>query len=140
MGKIATNVHRKDSVEQHAHKLEDGSETEGALYKPNADRTFPHTHLYQHDGKTLETGCSPIGPGHTHDYQPEPGHEVSETGGPIAVHTGPGKEIPRADSLQRTKGQWIVRSVAGAVVARGATKMDALKDYETKWGKKLSQE
>jgi hypothetical protein len=67
MGKIDTRVYHKDqALEDHAHKLSDGSYTGGSLYKPNKDRTFPHTHLYQHMGKTLETMPAPIGEDHTH--------------------------------------------------------------------------
>lgn len=97
MGKIGQNVHRKDSYpEDHAHKVSEGAFTGGMIPKPNKDRTFPHTHLYEHDGKTLETGVAPDAPGHTHDFKPEDiiGSQ-SETGPAVPVDKGTGKPIPR---------------------------------------------
>lgn len=95
MGKINKRVLRKDTTEDHCHGLEDKKETGGMLLKPAKDRMQPHTHLYQHDGKTYETGLAPNDAGHTHDYQPEPGHEYAETSGPKKCDKGLGKEIPR---------------------------------------------
>lgn len=66
-------------MEDHAHKLPNGETTLGALYKPNKDRMFPHTHLYQHNGKTLETSPAPIGGNHNHDT------ECGQSGGPVKV-------------------------------------------------------
>lgn len=96
MSKVPTRVQRKDSEDEHAHKLPDGSFTGPMLYKPNRDRSFPHSHLYEHDGKTLETGVAPIGGDHTHDCKSEDvvGDEA-ETGGPVPVPKNPGKAIPR---------------------------------------------
>lgn len=80
MGKIHTRVHHKDSVlEDHAHKLPDGTFTGGQLLKPNKDRAFPHAHLYQHSGDTLETGLADIGGDHVHDS------EAGITSGPVPV-------------------------------------------------------
>jgi hypothetical protein len=95
MGKIARNIHRKDSENDHAHKLEKGGLTGGMLNKPNKDRQELHSHLYQHEGKTYETNLAPNEKGHTHDYQPEPGHEYAETAGPVPVKKGAGPVITK---------------------------------------------
>jgi len=80
MGKINTRVHHKDQgLEDHAHKLPNGKYTGGMLLKPNSNQSFPHTHLYQKEGKTLETNQAPVGGDHTHIT------ELGITSGPTEV-------------------------------------------------------
>jgi hypothetical protein len=88
MSQYKVRVARKDSVENHAHKLPDGSYTGPELPKPNATRMNPHTHLYQMQGKTMESGVADEGPGHTHATA------LGESAGPVAVPKGKGQAIP----------------------------------------------
>lgn len=88
MGIVQKRVSRKDQTEDHAHKMPDGTMTGCALWKPNKDRTFPHTHLYQFEGKTCETDVADEGPGHVHEVA------GGETGGPVAVQKSRGSQIP----------------------------------------------
>lgn len=123
MGKIKMQVHRKDSMEDHRHRLADGSYTGGALNKPNADRTFPHTHLYQHDGKTHETGLAASGGDHTHDSL------FGETAGPVGMGPKIGPEIPRNDHMdfvEREGSQWVVRSEGGKTLGKHPSKEAAV--------------
>lgn len=116
MGKISMRVYHKDqAAEDHKHRLPDGSYTGGSLYKPNSDRTFPHTHLYEHHGKTLESCLAPVGGDHTH------GSECGETSGPVPMYQGEA----RADSVERQGMYWVVKSGTGHVMSRHANRMDA---------------
>lgn len=119
MGKVNVRVHRKDqAAEDHAHQLPDGSFTGGQLLKPNSDQTFPHTHLYEHMGKTLESSPSSIGGDHTH---------ITEKGisaGPVDVPKTSSFEHERNDSITRQGMHWIRRSSTGHVIKRGFYRND----------------
>jgi hypothetical protein len=81
MGKIHTRVHHKDqALDDHAHRLPDGSFTGGQILKPNKDRSFPHTHLYTGpNGDTMESCPAEVGGDHVH------GTEKGVSGGPVPV-------------------------------------------------------
>lgn len=76
MGKVHQRIHRKDQFEDHVHAMPKGQQkTGGMLFKPNiaktekafADPTLSvHSHLYQVNGKTMETGVAPNNPDHEH--------------------------------------------------------------------------
>lgn len=116
---------RRDSEQDHIHSLADGSETQGALGKPSQSTQFPqHSHLYQHEGDTLETGISFDEPGHTHETI------LGESSGPKSM---PKKESfgPRNDSLQRIGREWQVRSPEGVVLSKGSSAEDASSRYDS---------
>lgn len=127
MGKIQTRVYRKDqAVEDHAHQLPDGTFTGGMLLKPNSDRSFPHTHLYQHEGKTYETGLCAIGGDHTHVTV------AGMTSGPVAVRKDAQQDVQRNDSVNREGMYWVRRSITGHVIARGVNRNDVMDDVKKK--------
>lgn len=111
---------RRDASLDHIHSLPDGKKTDGMIAKPTASNMMsPHTHLYQHEGKTHETGlASDSDPGHTHESI------IGETSGRLNM---PAQESfgPRNDSALRIGREWVVRNDSGVVVARGATAKEA---------------
>jgi hypothetical protein len=119
MSKITVRAYRKDEIDSHVHKLPDGSYTQPPLLKPNKDRTFPHTHLYVSQGKTLETGLAEMGGDHTHIT------EIGMTSGPVA------EASERKDSIDRIGTSWVVRSETGAITSRHFSKEDAEKQLKS---------
>lgn len=129
MGKFQPRVHRKDasSDEDHAHSVPGGGKTGGSLYKPNKDRTFPHTHLFQWEGETYETGPAPMGPGHKHATK------LGETGPAVKMTKALGTEIPREkndsnernDFVERVGSKWVVKSESGEVLGTHPSKEKA---------------
>lgn len=87
MGKIQTHVVKRDSVQDHKHALPDGRMTSGMLMKPSTNPGFPmHTHLYELDECTYETGPEEDGPGHVHSVG-----LLGETSGPLRMDKEPGQ-------------------------------------------------
>lgn len=119
MGKYYSRVIRRDSSQDHVHSLPNGVMTQGALAKPAQSQMFGrHSHLYQHEGKTHETGIADDGPGHFHETV------IGESSGPLKM---PKKEDfgPRNDEAFRIGREWVVRNDSGTVIARGETAAEA---------------
>lgn len=119
MGKVYTRVMRRDSMQDHVHSLPDGRKTLGMLGKPNShSQAGSHTHLYEHEGVTHETGVAFDEPGHVHESI------LGETSGPQKM---PAKEEfgPKNDSAFRIGREWVVRNDSGIVIARGDTEAEA---------------
>jgi hypothetical protein len=63
-GQFRVRVYRKDSEEDHAHKLHNGKYTRGMNMKPDGR----HAHLYELDnGDMMETSGAPTGVAHDHE-------------------------------------------------------------------------
>lgn len=118
---------RRDSMNEHVHDLETGGVTLGSLGKPSQSTQFPvHTHLYEHEGKTHETGPAQDGPGHTHEVMAEAGAITEGPRAPQAkVSFG-----PRNDSLMRIGGTWHLRNSEGNTIHVGRTPEDACRRYD----------
>lgn len=126
--KTHQRVSRRDSDQDHIHGLENGQDTLGQLLKPSQSTQFPmHTHLYQHEGKTHETGSSQEGPGHTHEVMEEAGEETSGPKSP-AAKTSFG---PRNDSLMRIGRYWHVRNENGVSLNVGDSPESACRRYDS---------
>jgi hypothetical protein len=119
MGKVYVRSVKRDSMDDHIHSLPDGKETGGMLSKPSqSNRAGAHTHLYQHEGVTHETGVAFDDPGHEHECV------LGETSGPRKM---PAKENfgPRNDTALRIGREWVVRNDSGDVIARASTQSEA---------------
>ena len=85
MGQFQKAVTHKDRIQDHIHSVPNKEGDTGTmLNKPNS----LHAHLYQFDGKTLETSDEPNDPYHVHKT------EVGETSGPKAPvdHDAPARK------------------------------------------------
>jgi len=76
-----------------------------------------HSHLYEHEGKTHESGISPEEPGHTHETI------LGDTSGPRSAS----KENfgPRNDTAFRIGSEWVVRNDSNVIIATGSTQDEA---------------
>lgn len=123
MSKFIKRTYRRDDQDNHAHRLKDGSYTGTPILKPNVDQTYPHTHLYQFNGKTFETGPSPMGPDHTHTT------EVGMTSAPVPPRKDMGSPS-RKDSIEglimfRQGTSWMIQSETGANLGKFKTQAEA---------------
>lgn len=80
MAKVSKRVYRKDSESSHMHALPNGQKTNVEMMKPqSSSRAGWHTHLYEMDGMTCETGPAFCGVDHAHDC------DLGMTSGPMIV-------------------------------------------------------
>lgn len=119
MSKSYVRISRRDGLfEDHIHALPDGHKTLGRLLKPSQSAVNPvHTHLYEHEGKTHESGQAYDEPGHTHETI------IGDTSGPQSMT----KESfgPRNDEAFRIGMEWVVRNDSNVVIASASTKAEA---------------
>ena len=117
--KTYPRIMRRDAAEEHVHALPDGHKTLGSLLKPSQSELLPmHTHLYEHEGVTHETGVAPDEPGHTHESV------LGDTSGPQKVPAQENFGV-KNDSAFRIGREWVVRNDSGIVIARGDTAAEA---------------
>jgi hypothetical protein len=126
MSQFKKATRRADSFEEHVHRLPDGSLTGGSLHKPTKDQFDMHSHLFEKDEDTAETGPMHNFGDHTHKL---PGG--GETSGPMKPQKMPGEPWKKMDSLQREGTDYVLRSVTGSVIGRGRTAVDAMKHYDS---------
>lgn len=112
-------------MEDHVHILPNGDLTQGALHKPSKDQFDMHTHLYMCESDTCETSPAHNFGDHTHKLI-----GGDETSGPKPLPKEPGKPWQKMDSLSRRGREWVVTGTTGHVLARGATRKDALMNWQ----------
>lgn len=125
MSKIQKHIRRADSLEDHMHSIPDGDMTGGMLMKPSKDQFGMHTHLYECEEDTAETGPAHDLPGHIHSLK-----EGQETSASVKMTKKPGDPWQKMDSLRREGTKYVLRSMTGAAIARTDSLFDAMKDYE----------
>jgi len=122
--KIRKSTIRRDAIEDHRHRLDSGDFTGGALMKPCKDQSAMHTHLYEFEEDTYETGPMHNEPGHTHSSQHGP------VSAPMSMQKQPGEPWQKMDSLQREGKVYVLRSAEGNVISRGFTAKQAMEHYD----------
>lgn len=86
MGRVHTRVSHRDALQDHRHALPNGEMTSGMLLKPSTTDQWPmHTHLYEFEEETLETGPMHDEPGHVHSTG------MGETSGNVGMAKQPGE-------------------------------------------------
>lgn len=115
--KINKKIRRADAIEDHVHLLPNGEMTGGALHKPSKDQFDMHSHLYEHEEDTAESGPMHSFGDHTHTIRHQ--GKIVETSGPKPVPKAPGQKWEKMDSMQRQGADFVVKSETGKVIKRG---------------------